>query len=432
MKKKITDNLGLKILALLCAVVLWFIVVSLNDPSISNRFSDIPVKIINSDAVTNQGKVFEVLDGTDTIDVTIWAKRSIIESIGPENIVAVADMQELTFMDTVRIKLSTNKNNDKLDSIKSNIENLKVQIENMQKIQMVVETATTGEPAEGYMIGEVKTDQNLVQLSGPESIISKINKAVVEVSVDGITTDIKTEVPLKLYDADGNQIENSSITASVNKFSVGVSILQTKTVPINLNVTGTPAVGYELTGTSVSDPANVTIAGKSSILKGVSAIEIPQEALDVTGLTGNLTTTLNVKQYLPDGVSLADNGFTGKISITVEMEKEIESTVDITRENIAVQNVPSGMEAEILGEDEVFRVQLTGLTQYMSTMTGIQLKGTVDVNTLLPNQSGAQEAGEVKLEAGNYNVEVTLSLPTGVRLKQPLVVTLSLKEVQEQ
>lgn len=430
MKKRITDNLGLKILALMCAVVLWFIVVSLNDPVIYNRFSDIPVKIINADAVTSQGKVYEVLDGTDTIDVTVYAKRSIIESIGRENIVAVADMQELTFMDTVSIKLSTNKNNDKLDSIKSNIENLKVQIENMQKIQMVVETATIGEPAEGYMIGEVRTDQNLVQLSGPESVISLVNKAVVEVGIDGITTDIKTEVPLRLYDADGNLIEDGSIAASVNKFSVGVSILQTKTVPINLNVTGTPAVGYELTGKTEYSPETVRIAGKASILKNVASIEIPQEVLDVTGLTSNLATSINVKQYLPDGVSLADSTFSGKISVTIAVEKEVEAPFEMPKGNIAILNVPADMEAEIIGENDNLQVQLTGLTQYLNTLQGAQLTGMVDLNTLITNTE-QQGENENKLQAGNYSMEVTLSLPEGVRVKQPLLVNISLKEKEE-
>lgn len=430
MKKRITDNLGLKILALMCAVVLWFIVVSLNDPVIYNRFSDIPVKIINADAVTSQGKVYEVLDGTDTIDVTVYAKRSIIESIGRENIVAVADMQELTFMDTVSIKLSTNKNNDKLDSIKSNIENLKVQIENMQKIQMVVETATIGEPAEGYMIGEVRTDQNLVQLSGPESVISLVNKAVVEVGIDGITTDIKTEAPLRLYDADGNLIEDGSIAASVNKFSVGVSILQTKTVPINLNVTGTPAVGYELTGKTEYSPETVRIAGKASILKNVVSIEIPQEVLDVTGLTSNLATSINVKQYLPDGVSLADSTFSGKISVTIAVEKEVEAPFEMPKGNIAILNVPADMEAEIIGENDNLQVQLTGLTQYLNTLQGAQLTGMVDLNTLITNTE-QQGENENKLQAGNYSMEVTLSLPEGVRVKQPLLVNISLKEKEE-
>ena len=116
MKKKLTNNLGLKILALFFSVILWLIVVNINDPVVAMSFSGIEVEIRNADSITSQGKVYEILEGNTKIDVVVRAKRSIIDSLSKENIRAIADMEELTFMDTVGISLSTNKYNDKLDN----------------------------------------------------------------------------------------------------------------------------------------------------------------------------------------------------------------------------------------------------------------------------------------------------------------------------
>ena len=198
MKKNLTDNLGLKILAVLCSIVLWLVVINIEDPVVRKNFSDIPVTITNMDAITSQGKVYEILDDTNVVNVTVSAKRSVISSISRDNIVATADMRELTFMNTVRIKLTTNESSDKLENIKSDTENLKVNVEDLKKVQMVIETTTVGEPGNGYLLGEMSTDQNLVRLSGPESVISKVARAAVEVSIDGITTSIKSEYPIKL------------------------------------------------------------------------------------------------------------------------------------------------------------------------------------------------------------------------------------------
>lgn len=82
MKKKLTANLGLKILAVLISVVIWFIVVNINDPVDKTVFRNVPVEILNADVITNEGKVYEVLDGSDTIDVTVLAKRSILDALG--------------------------------------------------------------------------------------------------------------------------------------------------------------------------------------------------------------------------------------------------------------------------------------------------------------------------------------------------------------
>ena len=106
MKKKLTANLGLKILAVLFSIAIWFIVININDPVDKSVFRHIPVEILNEDAVTDQGKVYEILDGTNVIDVTVWAKRSILDTLREDNIIATADMQEINIMDTmVRIKL---------------------------------------------------------------------------------------------------------------------------------------------------------------------------------------------------------------------------------------------------------------------------------------------------------------------------------------
>ena len=55
--KVITNNFGLKLLAALFAVILWLVVVNIDDPKISQRFSA-TVVIENAEYLTDQGKYF--------------------------------------------------------------------------------------------------------------------------------------------------------------------------------------------------------------------------------------------------------------------------------------------------------------------------------------------------------------------------------------
>lgn len=72
--KKLTHNIGLKIASVLLAVVLWLVVISINNPTTSESFYNIPVTLLNTDMITDSGRVFEVLDGTDNISrVTVRA-----------------------------------------------------------------------------------------------------------------------------------------------------------------------------------------------------------------------------------------------------------------------------------------------------------------------------------------------------------------------
>ena len=258
MKKKLTANLGLKILAVLFSVAIWFIVININDPVDKAEFTKIPVEILNEDLITSEGKVYEILDGTNVIDVTVWAKRSVLDTLSRENIIATADMQEINLMDTmVRIKLSTNKYNEKLDNITSSTENLLVSIEDMKREQFVIEASTIGVPAEGYVVGSISTDQNLVSLTGPESVVSQVDRVEVPVTVSGVSQDIRTDATIKLFDAEGNPVSDKNLKKSLEQVKVNIEILQTKRVPLSFASTGEPAEGYALTGVIESTPSKI-------------------------------------------------------------------------------------------------------------------------------------------------------------------------------
>ena len=53
-KYKFTDNLGLKIIAVIFAAFLWLIVVNLDNPVSTQTFSEVPVTIINEDIFYRQ------------------------------------------------------------------------------------------------------------------------------------------------------------------------------------------------------------------------------------------------------------------------------------------------------------------------------------------------------------------------------------------
>ena len=92
MKKLLTDNIGLKILALLAATILWVVVVNVDDPVVEKRFSGVTVEVANAEAITRQNKTYEILDNSDTITVIVKGKRSILDQMSKDYIKATADI----------------------------------------------------------------------------------------------------------------------------------------------------------------------------------------------------------------------------------------------------------------------------------------------------------------------------------------------------
>ncbi len=99
--KKLTANWGLKLASLAFAMIVWFLVTNINDPVTSVRYTNIPVTLKNTNLITDQGQVYTILDNSDTISsVTLYAPRSIIDSMSQNNIVAYADLQDLFSLNT--------------------------------------------------------------------------------------------------------------------------------------------------------------------------------------------------------------------------------------------------------------------------------------------------------------------------------------------
>lgn len=405
MKNRLTRNWGLKIASFLSAALLWLVVTNINDPIVSYRVADVPVTIRNANLITDRGQVYEVLDGTDTIDtVTVSAPRSIIDSLDKSNIVAVADINDLTSVDTVPIKLSTNKYNDKLDSIRGNIDNVRLSIEEKQTKTLQIKPVATGEVREGYKVGDTATDQNLIQLSGPTSVISQVVKAQAEVDVSGFTNKINTDSDIRLYDEEGREITASNIEKSITKVRVNVEILELKALPVVCEVTGTPEEGYQYTGEITFSKGTVTVAARSQILENVEAIEIPAGVLDVTDASENVTVLVDLNEYLPDGVALAENNFVGRINVTAGIEPERERAVRVPVGRILFEGLPDNYQAVITEPANECSIMLTGLQGALNEVTPEDVTATVDLEAWM-----AREEME-ELTEGSYWIPVNATV----------------------
>lgn len=426
MKNKLTRNLGLKLGSFLFAIIIWLVVTNINDPVRTYRETNVKVNIQNADLITNSGQVYEVLDNSDVISVvTISAKSSIIDSFSNNNVVAIADMNELTSLNTIPIHLSTNKYNDNLESIRGSIDSVKLNIEERRSKTLQIRTDTTGTVREGYVLGESTLDQNLIEISGPESIISQVKRAAVTVNVSGFTNSIGTDSEIRLYDEDDNIISSNSISKSINKVRVTVEILETKTVPINWNVGGTPARGYQATGEITATRNNVVIAGRSKTISNISAIDIPESKLDITGATESVSVLVDLKDYLPDGVILAEEDFQGMVQVDIGVEQNSERVVTMYVNRIRITNMPEGFEGKINAEENTYQITLVGLAAALEAVDVNAIQASIDVTEYMEDNDIEE------LRAGYYTAEPSYNLDDNIEVKENVKVGLNITEATD-
>lgn len=422
MKKKLFSNWGLKLASLVLAFILWIVVVRIEDPQDTRTFRNVPVKLINTSLLTDadEEKVYEVLEDTNVIrSVTVLAKKTVLDQLSASDIVAVADVKNLTtYSNTIEISVTIPLYGDQVDSITASNTVMKLNVEDKKNKWVDLKYNLIGEVAAGYMVGNVTLDQNQILISGPESQVAAVDHASLDVDVTDFSTNLSANMEIKLYDGDNNAIESRSVEKKVEYAHITVEVLATKEVPVVLTVMGTPADGYMATGVVDNEHSTVKIAGSSSLLNNISQIVIPEEALDITGATGDVTKTINLKEYLPDGVRLAQGGFNGRINVTVYVEKEVEKKLTVSSGNVSVVNIPEGYDVDFAEEVESYELVIKGLEAQISLLTDAGMKGVVDVAAWMAENEITEMTPGSRIITVNFGLaeDITVVRPVSVRL----------------
>ena len=422
MKKLLTRNLGLKLASLLLAFVLWFLVAQIYDPKDTVTFNNIQVRLINTELLDEEGKVYEVLDNSNLVRVTVTGPQSIVKSeLRRSDIVAEADMSKLTDINTIAITYyCENISNDSVE-IKGNHDSVRLNVEDKTSKWIKLESNTIGEVASGYMIGNVTLDQTNIEVTGPKSAISQVDHAGVDINVTDSTSSLSANVDIKLYDADGNELTLESVKKNVNSAHMTVEVLATKEVPVEIEYMGVPEDGYMATGEVESSVPTVRIAGTASALVGISAITVPEERMNITGQSDDLVDIINLKDYLPSNVRLANKSFDGKITATVYIEPIDTKDLTIPADNISITGVPDGMEAEVTSTAEEYNITVSGLTRDVSILRDSSVTGVLDLNQWM------EDNGLEELTPGNYTIPVTFNLSEDITVDTDVNIHIRLK-----
>lgn len=422
MKKALIRNLGLKLASLVLAFVLWFLVAQIYDPKDTVTFNNIQVRLINTELLDEEGKVYEVLDNSNLVRVTVTGPQSIVKSeLRRSDIVAEADMSKLTDINTIAITYyCENVSNDSVE-IKGNHDSVRLNVEDKTSKWIKLESNTIGEVASGYLIGNVTLDQTNIEVTGPKSAISQVDHAGVDINVTDSTSSLSANVDIKLYDADDNELTLESVKKNVNSAHMTVEVLATKEVPVEIEYMGVPEDGYMATGEVESSVPTVRIAGTASALVGISAITVPEDRMNITGQSSDLVDIINLKEYLPSNVRLANKSFDGKITATVYIEPIDTKDLTIPADNISITGVPDGMEAEVTSTAEEYNITVSGLTRDVSILRDSSVTGVLDLNRWM------EDNGLEELTPGNYTIPVTFNLSEDITVDTDVNIHIRLK-----
>ena len=376
--KRITNNFGLKVLAVVFAIVIWLVVVNIEDPEKTKGFT-IPVTIENSDYLTDMGKTYDILNNSDKISFTVTGKRSIIEELSDSDFTAVANMENVNDeLTTVPVSVAASRYSGQIEINKRDA-TLKISVENLKTEKYAVKVVTKGTPAAYCYVETATADPKKVTITGPESVLSQIATVETIVDVSGVGEDMATNSKVVLLDEAGNEIPQDRLTLNRTSVAVDVKITMGKSVPLKFTTNGTPADGYRY------EKAECSVSGSQ---------------MSIAGATSDVTAGVDLTKFLPDGVELASDQ-QKQINVTLVIEGKTAKAFAVPVKNITVKNLPSNLSMQF--NADTVTVNILGFAEDFADINPESITGTIDASGF---NTGVL-AAEVKLD-GNYSVSETI------------------------
>ncbi len=373
MKEKLTRNIGVKIMSVLLAVLLWLVITNLDDPVRYKEFSDVQVTILNEDIIKTPNQSYVIAEG-ETIDFKVAARRSIIESLTESDFDVTADFAHLSSVNSVNINIKPRRYKDDIQIVdRGEVQYVIVSIEELLAKQFKVNIVEKGKAAEGYYLGPKSATPVMIEVTGPKSRIENIKQVVVEADVEGASKKVTQLLRPSCLDEEGNVIDASRLGFSSRYIEITMEYYPIKEIPLTITTVGQPADGYIMTNMEYQ-PKTIEIAAEASKLRSINMLEA---TYDITGANGRIEDYIELPEWLEEGVYLVGADTSASINVTIEKVETKE--LSIWPNDIELRNKPNSLDASYITKGPI-KVNILGPASEIEPVTRNTLKPFINLS----------------------------------------------------
>ena len=404
----LTINLRSFLLALVLGFAVWIFAVTAADPDETRPPLTVPLEIIGQESslvITN--------DIPASIEVYLRAPRSVWEQLtSQENAVrAILDLTTLSAGDhelPIQILISVRP----VQIVFANPTTVDVKLEPLAIQTLPVRLSLSGQPAIGYQAGQVTIEPTEVIISGPQSLVDRVARAGVLISLEDVGESIEQAMEIQIVDEQNVPVEG--ITINPESVHVSIPLSQRggfRDVAVKVVVRGQVAAGYRLENISVFPPVITVFAVDPELVSELPGV-VDTQPLELQDAKQDITTRLALN--LPENVTIV--GTEGAKTVQVQVAiSPIQTSVTLLNQPINLIGLPDALVAQI--SPQTVDVIISGPLPVLEILTPQDITVTVDVTGL--DVGTHQLTPKLETEMENVfeesilpgTVEVILSLP---------------------
>ena len=424
LKQRLKNNWTLKLASVAIAFLIWLVVGNINDPIIQKVYSNVKVNITNGSYIESRGMTYRLDSNYQTVSVTLRGNSSKVTKRN-DDIVVEADLTQIVDMDStpVMVPVTVKCKDISAENITVSPITIPIEIEEREtKDFMIAVNYGDSVPGAGYEVGKIYANPEKISVSGPESIIDKIDRVVANVSVEGMTVNSSKKANLIIYDKNqeimsDKEMQYLTFDIGDSKVDVYVELWSTVSgVTFTCDPKGTPANGYTVSKI-VTTPSEISLAGTAEALetlkKNGNQIEIPSRLVDIGNARETVECKIDLAEILPSGTKTVSNQ-AESIIVEVGILPLGSKQISLPTQNIQALNLTG--ELQTVFTDTALTVTVRGKEEDLKNVTAASIKASIDCSGL---------------DEGTYNLPVTITLPNNITLLSEITANVQLVSLEQ-
>ncbi len=397
---KVMDTVA-KVLALVCAIIIWFFAVGNESPHFEKTYTNIPVDI------TGVPKGMSVISGGGAhVDITVKGIRSEVNKLDKNDINAYVDASVITTPGKYDLPLAADLGNGiTVQSFSHDVLSVYISTSSQKIIPLSAKLIDYTMPPDCTVKTMIKGEPT-VTVFGPKEELDKISYASVVVSPGNLTSALTCSGQIKLYDEAGDEFSNAFVTQSLHEAIVEVELMTVAEIELTVD---TLYGYYTESNTKITvSPSTVTVIGRYEDISDISSLNI--YTVDETKITSDAE--LKLQLNLPDGMTSTEQ--ITDISVNIKHTGTSVKTFPVTYDMIILSNTSDkysyspytmGLTVKVRGDNKSDFAYMTADNISVSVDVGACDIGT----SVLPAKVAIKGINGMAYVLGEYTVEITVS-----------------------
>jgi YbbR domain-containing protein len=371
MDKFLENNTVVKGIAFALAFMLWMIV-SLDDQPqspIGQQEGELTIDNVKVEAIYDE-ELYAIMEMEDTVQVLLSGRRALL------NLNMLKADPYRVYVDLTGYEAGEHRVPLTYEGFPAELRvdiiprfvRVVLEEKELKPFQVLIET--TGSAKEGFKLGVPSIDPEEVHVIAPSSILEQVSLVKGFVNVDKATETITTNVDVKVYDQQGNEII-AEVSPDVVEVEVPV-ISPSIRVPLKINwINELPeGVSFAAVDSAVKE---VEVFAPLNILEGVSEV---QATIDLAEIESTQTVPFDIQ---------LEKGWFRVEPAQAQIEVRVGSTLERTYNNIpiTVAGLREGFELEFIDpQDGELTMDMLGSRERLDQVTAKDIQASIDVSGL--------------------------------------------------